>query len=384
MCRGRRGRGSWRSTSGLTRGMSGGCGGCTRRRRCGAAARRSAPISDLCLWQPSRTTSRSRSPTITSSPSGPRPSRAVLPRQRRAMWLSRVWMASSAAGFAGPRGADGCGQTRSLRSASAWSGTRSCARLARGWSWRSARTTGSDRWCFCALERNATDGHAGRLVSFDVNPTAGWLVGSHPLWDLRIESSHDGLPGLLNPDGELDMLIYDGWHAYDAEHADLDYALQRLSPDGLLISDDAQTTYALADLCQASELTYLEFHEIPVRHFHPGATLGAGRPPTPDEARRAETGPAPEDMPHPVRAAQLGTPSRRPSRRGRSTSPDRSRRQRGSRGRRFRTGSRSGRAAKRLRACSAPGRAAREGRLMATRARGRSRRRTRARASWRS
>ncbi len=127
------------------------------------------------------------------------------------------------------------------------------------------------------LERNAEDGYPGRLVSFDVNPTAGWLVGSHPLWELRIESSHDGLPAVLSEAGEIDLFIYDGWHSYDAERWDLTIAFEHLAPGGALLSDDAQITHALADLCRDHQLAYNEFHEEPVDHFHPGAVLGAGR-----------------------------------------------------------------------------------------------------------
>jgi predicted O-methyltransferase YrrM len=128
-----------------------------------------------------------------------------------------------------------------------------------------------------ALERNAEEGTDGRLASFDVNPTAGWLVGSHPRWDLRIESSSDGLPRLLAGPATLDMFVYDGWHSYEAERRDLEIAAAHLSARGVLVSDDAQVSRALSAVCEECGLEYFEFHERPVGHFHPGAVQGAGR-----------------------------------------------------------------------------------------------------------
>jgi hypothetical protein len=132
-----------------------------------------------------------------------------------------------------------------------------------------------------ALQRNLDEGHPGRLVSFDVNPAAGWLVGSDPLWELRIEASSEGLKGVLERHGEVGMFIYDGSHAYQEERQDLELAAASLAADGLLLSDDAQVTHALADLCRERGLAYFEFQEVPVAHFYPGAVLGAGRPPQP-------------------------------------------------------------------------------------------------------
>jgi predicted O-methyltransferase YrrM len=128
-----------------------------------------------------------------------------------------------------------------------------------------------------ALEHNRADGHPGRLISFDVNPSAGRLVGSDRLWDLRIQSSREGLPRVLEQAGEVGMFIYDGWHSYEDERRDLELAADHLAADGILVSDDAQVTRALADVCAARGLDYFEFQEIPVRHFYPGAVLGAGR-----------------------------------------------------------------------------------------------------------
>jgi predicted O-methyltransferase YrrM len=128
-----------------------------------------------------------------------------------------------------------------------------------------------------ALERNEQDGHQGRLVSFDINPTAGWLVGRHPLWRLKVQDSREGLLPLMQTEGPIDMFIYDGWHTFEAELADLRTAHAHLRPGGVLVSDDAQVTRALAELAREHNLGYVEFHEQPVRHFHPGTVLAAMR-----------------------------------------------------------------------------------------------------------
>lgn len=130
-----------------------------------------------------------------------------------------------------------------------------------------------------ALERNTAEGHPGRLISFDVNPRAGWLVASDPQWELRIQSSREGLPKVLERDGAPDLFIYDGWHSYEDERGDLELAAHSLGPDGILLSDDAQVTRALADVCAEGGLEYFEFQELPIGHFYPGAVLGAGRRP---------------------------------------------------------------------------------------------------------
>lgn len=129
-----------------------------------------------------------------------------------------------------------------------------------------------------ALELNQREGHPGTLTSFDVNPAAGWLVGEHPQWKLRIQSSAEGLAQVISPSTPVDMLIYDGWHTFEAEYADLRVAAEHLSPQGVLVSDDAQVTQALARLCEELGFDYSEFQEVPVDHFYPGAVLAAGRP----------------------------------------------------------------------------------------------------------
>lgn len=127
-----------------------------------------------------------------------------------------------------------------------------------------------------ALELN---GDGGRLVSFDINPAAGWLVGSHPLWELKAESSGDGLPGVLARGEPVGMFIYDGWHTHEAERSELELVAPRLAPGGVLLSDDAQVTSAMAEVCAAHGLDCREVQLIAKDHFHPGTVLAAGRRP---------------------------------------------------------------------------------------------------------
>jgi hypothetical protein len=128
-----------------------------------------------------------------------------------------------------------------------------------------------------ALERNAEEHREGRLMSFDINPAAGWIVGKHPLWDLRIESTRAGLSGALAESATVGMFIHDSLHTYENEHYELHTAALHLAPSGVLVSDNAHVTTALAEICQEFGLIYYEFRERPDRHFYPGGAMGAGR-----------------------------------------------------------------------------------------------------------
>jgi predicted O-methyltransferase YrrM len=127
-----------------------------------------------------------------------------------------------------------------------------------------------------ALERNAEEGASGALLSFDVNPTAGWIVGQHPLWELRIESTRAGLERALAERGPVGLFIHDSLHTYDNERFEMRTTAARLAPGGLLLSDNAHATRALADTCDEFGLRYDQFAERSSGHFYPGGAVGAG------------------------------------------------------------------------------------------------------------
>ena len=131
-----------------------------------------------------------------------------------------------------------------------------------------------------ALERNHEENGGGRLVSFDINPAAGWMVGSHPLWELRIAAAVDGLTDVLAARRRArDLHPRQPSHIRERTRRAGFGGRRRLAPDGVLISDNAHASSALADTCRQSGLRYFQFQERPEGHFYGGGAIGAGRRP---------------------------------------------------------------------------------------------------------
>jgi predicted O-methyltransferase YrrM len=128
-----------------------------------------------------------------------------------------------------------------------------------------------------ALELNTDEGALGRLVSFDINTASGWIVGVHPLWELRIQPSRTGLSAVLNERPPAGLFIHDSLHTYENERFELQLAASHMAPEGVLITDNAHGTRALADTCKEFGLRYYEFAERSLEHFYPGGAIGAGR-----------------------------------------------------------------------------------------------------------
>lgn len=127
-----------------------------------------------------------------------------------------------------------------------------------------------------ALQRNADEGHDGRMVSIDINPACGWLVGTDPRWDLHIAATRDVLPGVLRQIPPVGMFIHDSLHTYENQRFEFRTAAAHLAPAGVLICDDAHITNALFETCEEFSLHIAEFVERPVGHFYPGGHLAAG------------------------------------------------------------------------------------------------------------
>ncbi|MDQ6744988.1 MAG: class I SAM-dependent methyltransferase [Actinomycetota bacterium] len=127
-----------------------------------------------------------------------------------------------------------------------------------------------------ALERNREQGHPGRLISIDVNPSSGWLVGAHPQWELHVGPSRTLLPRLLASVDEVGLFIHDSLHTYANEKFELSITADHLADKGVLVTDNAHVTGALTELCEQRAYQFCQFRERPVDHFYGGGAMAAG------------------------------------------------------------------------------------------------------------
>jgi predicted O-methyltransferase YrrM len=125
-----------------------------------------------------------------------------------------------------------------------------------------------------ALDRNADEGHTGELVSFDIEPSAGWLVGEHPRWSRRIGDSQQTLPQAF-AEGPADLFLHDSLHTIEHETFELEAAATAMGEHGVILSDNSHATPVLREVAQRHGRTYAFFRERPRAHFHPGCGIGA-------------------------------------------------------------------------------------------------------------
>jgi len=126
-----------------------------------------------------------------------------------------------------------------------------------------------------ALERNAREGAAGRLVSVDIGRNAGWLIPDllRGSFEQRFEDSIDALRSI---DDEIDLAVVDSAHAYEHERPALETIADRAHAWTIVISDNPGSR-AFANFCASRGFRDYEFRERPRRHIYPGAGLALAR-----------------------------------------------------------------------------------------------------------
>jgi predicted O-methyltransferase YrrM len=125
-----------------------------------------------------------------------------------------------------------------------------------------------------ALLRNAAEGHPGRVTTMDINPEAGYLVAAEP-WagvvDLVCGDSVGAIRTLAAP---VDLFLHDSDHSAAHERAELEAVEPKLTPGGLLLTDNVTSTDVLARHAEATGRRFLVYTERPARHWYPGDGIG--------------------------------------------------------------------------------------------------------------
>jgi Methyltransferase domain len=126
-----------------------------------------------------------------------------------------------------------------------------------------------------ALQRNTAEGSPGRLLSFDVDPSSGWLLadGDPDLLELHVGDTARILEPALEG-RRVGLFVHDSLHTYEHERFELETAVRHADERLVLISDNAHSSTALRDLCEWLGIEYHHFDERPRDHFYPGAAIG--------------------------------------------------------------------------------------------------------------
>lgn len=99
----------------------------------------------------------------------------------------------------------------------------------------------------------------GVLTSIDIQSDVGRLLtkDERSSWDLRVlqrPRDPSGFRSIVEELRPLDIFLHDSEHLYKWQHHELSIALEALSPTGLLLCDDLDSSYAFQELCRAAGL----------------------------------------------------------------------------------------------------------------------------------
>ena len=108
----------------------------------------------------------------------------------------------------------------------------------------------STMFLLSALRQNGV----GRLVSFDVDPTAGSLLRpeDREQWRFVVVPARRGREFFtreLDREGPIDCFIHDSDHSFPHQWFEFRTAFPRVVPGGLFASDDADWSFAYLDFC---------------------------------------------------------------------------------------------------------------------------------------
>jgi predicted O-methyltransferase YrrM len=103
----------------------------------------------------------------------------------------------------------------------------------------------------------------------------GWMVPEslRGPWHLHLGDARTLLPELLDKLGSVDLFLHDSDHSYEHMLFEFEHAYLRLSPGGLLLSDDTHLHRAWDDFCASHRLRATRIGHLGVTH-KPGVGHG--------------------------------------------------------------------------------------------------------------
>jgi len=124
-----------------------------------------------------------------------------------------------------------------------------------------------------ALQRNTAEGSPGKHIGIDINPKAGYLLQA-PYGQPSRMIYADSLATLAGLDEPVDLFIHDSDHSPEFEMKEYSAVTPKLSPNGVILSDNAAHTDELLKWASERDREFLYYGEKPIGHWWPGEGIG--------------------------------------------------------------------------------------------------------------
>lgn len=124
-----------------------------------------------------------------------------------------------------------------------------------------------------ALRRNAAEGHPGRYLGTDINPSAGELLRG-PYAEFGTVLHGDSIASLQQIGQPIDMFINDSDHSAEYERREYEVIATKLSDGAVIVGDNAHVTDELSRFAEATGRRFIAVQELPEAHWYAGAITG--------------------------------------------------------------------------------------------------------------
>jgi len=113
---------------------------------------------------------------------------------------------------------------------------------------------------------------AGRLITIDMEPSSGLLIGAEYVGVIE-RVINDSLLAISKID-QIDLFIHDSDHSAEHESREFEILRSRLTADAIVLSDNSHATTELANWSLQNGRRFMYFAEEPLKHWYPGAGIG--------------------------------------------------------------------------------------------------------------
>ena len=113
---------------------------------------------------------------------------------------------------------------------------------------------------------------SGRLITIDMEPSSGLLIGAEYGGVIERVIS-DSLLAISKID-QIDLFIHDSDHSAEHEAQEFEILRSHLTADAIVLSDNSHATTELANWSLQNGRRFMYFAEEPLNHWYPGAGIG--------------------------------------------------------------------------------------------------------------